>query len=226
MRSLGLRTIINNDRVGGMAPHSTLGARDRAGCGIRSRARRVRERRRRQRRRAHRGRRVDQRLRPDRRGDRRRSRRRDLDRVVREPGSALVRAERAGPARRPARRPRHRERRRLRRVHGRAPRGERIGGSGADRRRVLVDVAGRRRVRLRRASTTREHVDGFNEHVWYDVEAMGALAHGIQAKLEALSPSDADAFAANLDAFLAEIDGPRRAARRDRTGRTAAPTSS
>ena len=52
-----------------------------------------------------------------------------------------------------------------------------------------------------------EHVEGFNEHVWYDVQAMGALAHGIQAKLEALKPSGADTFAANLDAFLAEIDG-------------------
>src|SRR6188472_1574329 len=47
-----------------------------------------------------------------------------------------------------------------------------------------------------------QHVDGFNEHVWYDVEAMGGLAHGIQAKLEAANPSDADVFATNVDAFL------------------------
>jgi zinc/manganese transport system substrate-binding protein len=51
-----------------------------------------------------------------------------------------------------------------------------------------------------------EHVDGFNEHVWYDVEAMGALAQGIQAKLEALRPDDADTITANLDTFLAGID--------------------
>ncbi len=50
-----------------------------------------------------------------------------------------------------------------------------------------------------------EHVEGFNEHVWYDVEAMGSLAHGIASKLEVLSPDDADVFAANLDAFLAGI---------------------
>ena len=51
-----------------------------------------------------------------------------------------------------------------------------------------------------------EHIEGFNEHVWYDLVAMGALAHGIQAKLEALSPDDADTFTANLDTFLAGID--------------------
>ncbi len=51
------------------------------------------------------------------------------------------------------------------------------------------------------------HVEGFNEHVWYDVEAMGALAGGIQSKLEVLSPADADSFAANLDLFLSGIMG-------------------
>ena len=50
-----------------------------------------------------------------------------------------------------------------------------------------------------------EHVEGFNEHVWYDVAAMGALAHGIASQLETASPGDAEAFAGNLDAFLAEI---------------------
>jgi zinc/manganese transport system substrate-binding protein len=50
-----------------------------------------------------------------------------------------------------------------------------------------------------------EHVEGFNEHVWYDVAAMGALAHGIASQLETASPGDAEVFAGNLDAFLAEI---------------------
>jgi zinc/manganese transport system substrate-binding protein len=50
-----------------------------------------------------------------------------------------------------------------------------------------------------------EHIEGFNEHVWYDLEAMGGLARGIQAKLESLSPDDADTFTANLDEFLAGI---------------------
>ncbi|MET0735823.1 MAG: zinc ABC transporter substrate-binding protein [Microbacterium sp.] len=46
------------------------------------------------------------------------------------------------------------------------------------------------------------HVEGFNEHVWYDVETMGALAQGIRSQLEVLSPGDADVLRANLDAFL------------------------
>lgn len=52
-----------------------------------------------------------------------------------------------------------------------------------------------------------EHVDGFNEHVWYSPATMAALAHGIQAELEVLSPDDADVFAANLDTFLAGVGG-------------------
>ena len=50
-----------------------------------------------------------------------------------------------------------------------------------------------------------EHVEGFNEHVWYDVEAMGALAHGIASQLETANPDGGEVFAANLDAFLADI---------------------
>jgi zinc/manganese transport system substrate-binding protein len=50
-----------------------------------------------------------------------------------------------------------------------------------------------------------EHVEGFNEHVWYDVEAMGALAHGIASQLETANPDDGEVIAANLDAFLADI---------------------
>lgn len=52
-----------------------------------------------------------------------------------------------------------------------------------------------------------DHIEGFNEHVWYDVEAMGMLAHGIRSKLEVLSPENEDAFAANLDDFLQGITG-------------------
>ncbi|GAA1976758.1 metal ABC transporter solute-binding protein, Zn/Mn family [Microbacterium pumilum] len=49
------------------------------------------------------------------------------------------------------------------------------------------------------------HIDGFNEHVWYDVQAMGALAQGIQSQLEVLDPGHAAEFATNLDAFMAGI---------------------
>lgn len=47
-----------------------------------------------------------------------------------------------------------------------------------------------------------EHVEGFNEHVWYDPAAMAALAEAIASELETLSPDDADAFAANAAEFL------------------------
>lgn len=50
-----------------------------------------------------------------------------------------------------------------------------------------------------------DHVEGFNEHVWYDVEAMGALAQGIRSQLETLNPDHADAFAANTDRLLEGI---------------------
>ena len=36
-----------------------------------------------------------------------------------------------------------------------------------------------------------EHFEGFNEHVWYDLAAMTALAHGIEARLAALNPNGA-----------------------------------
>lgn len=51
-----------------------------------------------------------------------------------------------------------------------------------------------------------EHVEGFNEHVWYDLHTMDALAAGIQSQLEALSPDDADTFAANLETLRSELE--------------------
>jgi zinc/manganese transport system substrate-binding protein len=50
-----------------------------------------------------------------------------------------------------------------------------------------------------------EHVEGFNEHVWYDPATMDAVAHGIASQLETLSPEDADTFAANLERFTSGI---------------------
>ena len=46
-----------------------------------------------------------------------------------------------------------------------------------------------------------DHIEGFNEHVWYDPTAMAALAEAIADELAALSPGDADTFAANAAAF-------------------------
>ena len=51
------------------------------------------------------------------------------------------------------------------------------------------------------------HVEGFNEHVWYDPATMAAVAQGIAARLETLSPDDAEAIEANLAGFLEGIAG-------------------
>jgi zinc/manganese transport system substrate-binding protein len=51
-----------------------------------------------------------------------------------------------------------------------------------------------------------DHVEGFNEHVWYDPATMGALAHGVASQLETLSPDDADAIETGLASFLEEIE--------------------
>jgi len=45
------------------------------------------------------------------------------------------------------------------------------------------------------------HTAGFNEHVWYDLHTIDALAVAIAAELEALRPADAETFQANLAAL-------------------------
>lgn len=52
-----------------------------------------------------------------------------------------------------------------------------------------------------------EHIEGFNEHVWYDVRAMSDLALGIASVLEALDPENGDVFHANAAAFTEEVEG-------------------
>ena len=54
-----------------------------------------------------------------------------------------------------------------------------------------------------RAPGDHEHVDGFNEHVWYDPHAMSDLVGAIASELSILSPDDADAFTAAADALAA-----------------------
>ncbi len=51
-----------------------------------------------------------------------------------------------------------------------------------------------------------EHIEGFNEHVWYDVRAMSDLALGIASALEALDPENGDVYNANASAFTEEVE--------------------
>ncbi|GAA5195494.1 metal ABC transporter solute-binding protein, Zn/Mn family [Microbacterium jejuense] len=51
------------------------------------------------------------------------------------------------------------------------------------------------------------HVEGFNEHVWYDVDTMRAVAQEIADQLSELDPDRAAEFAANAEAFGTDIDG-------------------
>lgn len=52
-----------------------------------------------------------------------------------------------------------------------------------------------------------DHVEGFNEHVWYDPHTVVHVAEAIAAELTELDPDGADTFAANTEAFAAEIEG-------------------
>lgn len=63
------------------------------------------------------------------------------------------------------------------------------------------------------------HLDGVNEHVWYDVHVMEAVAHEIAHELAELDPDNADAYEANAAAFAdglasveADIDALRERA--------------
>lgn len=51
------------------------------------------------------------------------------------------------------------------------------------------------------------HVEGFNEHVWYDLHTVERVAEAIVAELSALRPEDADTLGAHGDSFLAQIAG-------------------
>lgn len=52
-----------------------------------------------------------------------------------------------------------------------------------------------------------EHVEGFNEHVWYDPRTMQNLAAQIARELGELLPGEADTFEANAGAFAEGIAG-------------------
>ena len=53
--------------------------------------------------------------------------------------------------------------------------------------------------------TGHDHAEG-NEHVWYDVHTVGALARGLAAEYSKLMPGKSAAFTAAADAFEARID--------------------
>lgn len=49
------------------------------------------------------------------------------------------------------------------------------------------------------------HIEGFNEHVWYDLQSMEALAEALAAELSLLDPQNADLFATNAEEFAADL---------------------
>ena len=51
------------------------------------------------------------------------------------------------------------------------------------------------------------HIGGFNEHVWYDVDTVRAVAQQIADELAVLDPDHATEFAAHAKAFGADLDG-------------------
>ncbi|RZU67012.1 zinc/manganese transport system substrate-binding protein [Microterricola gilva] len=50
-----------------------------------------------------------------------------------------------------------------------------------------------------------DHIEGFNEHLWYDFDTMRHLAEAIEAELTERSPGHAAEFSANAAAFDAEL---------------------
>lgn len=52
-----------------------------------------------------------------------------------------------------------------------------------------------------------EHVEGFNEHVWYDPHTVEHVAEAIAEELSELDPDNAETYAAGAEAFAGEIEG-------------------
>ncbi len=50
------------------------------------------------------------------------------------------------------------------------------------------------------------HIEGFNEHVWYDPHTVAYVAEEIAHELGELSPDDAATFTSNAEAFVAEVE--------------------
>lgn len=73
-----------------------------------------------------------------------------------------------------------------------------------------------------------EHDHGsFNEHVWYNLDAMADLADAIGEKLAELDPANADTYESNADTFAEEVaglQGQAEALASEADGRTVAAT--
>ncbi|GAA4194335.1 hypothetical protein GCM10022219_17360 [Microbacterium oryzae] len=52
-----------------------------------------------------------------------------------------------------------------------------------------------------------DHIEGFNEHVWYDPHTVAHFVESLAGELEELLPDDADDIAAREEALLADIEG-------------------
>lgn len=50
------------------------------------------------------------------------------------------------------------------------------------------------------------HLEGFNEHVWYDVHVMEQVAVAIHEELSDIDPDNAATYEANLETFVEEIE--------------------
>jgi len=64
-----------------------------------------------------------------------------------------------------------------------------------------------------------DHVEGFNEHVWYDFHTMEALAEELAAELSELDPDNASTYEDNLATFLEGVEALEESAEELR-GRT------
>ena len=51
-----------------------------------------------------------------------------------------------------------------------------------------------------------DHIEGFNEHVWYSLHGIEHVAEELAHELGELDPDNAAAFDENLDAFVAELE--------------------
>jgi zinc/manganese transport system substrate-binding protein len=52
-----------------------------------------------------------------------------------------------------------------------------------------------------------DHIEGFNEHVWYDPHTIEHVAEALADELTTLLPDDADAIATNLSTFTEGVAG-------------------
>ncbi len=55
-------------------------------------------------------------------------------------------------------------------------------------------------------SNPSDEIEGFNEHVWYDFDAMQAVARAIQQALASADPAGASEYSTNEQAFSTKLD--------------------